>query len=958
MAMAAAPDAPRFEHRTETQSVLGIGTGTPRISWSVPSAEEGYAQTAYKLEVDRGGHVEVYTVSSPDQVLVPWPGQPLSSRQSAAVRVSVSHNGDWSDWSEASVVEAGLLSAHDWTAEFISPVSLGRLGTPAPILSGSIKLQGKVSKARLYATAHGIYVPTLNGKRVDDTVLAPGWTSYDHRLRYQTYDVTALLVSGENTLDLLLGNGWYRGRLGWENKRALYGDRLAALAQLEVTMVDGKTFVLASDGSWSARNSHIVADDLYDGQRTDLRGLPAGNAEVSVEVIPADFSRLVAPEGPAVRPTEVIPARSVSTSPSGKTVVDFGQNLVGWVRLRTHGLSVGSEVIVRHAEVLQNGELCTEPLRSARATDSYLVAGGREETLEPELTLHGFRYAEITGVPGLDASDLEAVVIGSDLPRRGWFSSSNELLNRFHENVVWSIRGNFVDVPTDCPQRDERLGWTGDIQVFAHTASFLFDTAGFLSSWLADLSAEQLPDGSVPHVVPDAIRSELTSIPTAAWGDAAVLIPWTLFQRTGDKQILSRQFSSMCSWVDRIAELAGPDRLWTGGFQYGDWLDPSAPPEDSARAQTDPDVVATAHLARSAEVLGEAAGVLGLAAEAAKYSKLASTVREAFARAYVTPSGRILSDGQTAYAMALEWALLPTEDQRQEAGRRLADLVRTSGFRISTGFVGTPLVCDALTSAGHVEIAYRLLLQTGCPSWLYPVTMGATTIWERWDSMRPDGTVNPGGMTSFNHYALGAVADWMHRSVAGLAPAAPGYRKLTIQPRPTASLTFASARHLTPYGESAVEWERADGRLTLRVTVPVGTTAQVHVPGDLEPETVAHGVHSWTVVDPTQHRREGSARTIRDLLDDDPVTWSALVSAAVETGIAPEGEAQAAERLGRYLDEPVTTLPWALAPERWVDGTTALRTRAAEILEASVVIPDNENLHNSSPVNPPAVHVA
>jgi alpha-L-rhamnosidase len=353
-----------------------------------------------------------------------------------------------------------------------------------------------------------------------------------------------------------------------------------------------------------------------------------------------------------------------------------------------------------------------------------------------------------------------------------------------------------------------------------------------------------------------------------------------------------------------------------------------------------------------------AAAELGMAEESARYSKLAGTVRQAFAQSYVTPSGRILSDGQTAYAMALEWALFRTEEQRQEAGRRLADLVRTSGFRISTGFVGTPLICDALTSAGHVEIAYRLLLQTGCPSWLYPVTMGATTIWERWDSMRPDGSVNPGGMTSFNHYALGAVADWMHRTVAGLAPAAPGYRKLLVQPRATASLTFASTRCLTPYGEAAVEWERSDGHLTLRVTVPVGVTAQVHVPGDLEPTNVHHGVYSWTVVDPTEHRSGGASHTIRELLDDDPATWSALVSAAVETGIAPEGEAQAAERLGRYLDEPVTTLPWALAPERWIDGSSALRSKAAEILQASGAVQDSNNTHNRTPVNPSAAHVA
>lgn len=937
MAHAAAPQGLRFDQRTETSPVIGLGTGTPRLSWFVPVANAGYAQTAYEVEVTRGEATEVYRVESNEQVLVPWPAPELKSRESAAVRIRVTDGGDWSDWSEASTVEAGLLNASDWAADFVSPADIGAPAMPAPILSGILDLPADIVKARLYATAHGIYVPTVNGQRVDDTVLAPGWTSYENRLRYQTYDVTSLLRQGPNHLDMLLGNGWYRGRLGFENKRAIYGDRLAVLAQLEVTTADGAVHVLLSDDSWTARNSHIVADDLYDGQSTDLREMAGVTASASsaVEVIPADHSRLVAPEGPAIRPIEVLPAVSVFTSPAGKTLVDFGQNLVGWVRLRTHGLPGGSEVVIQHAEVLENNELCTEPLRSAKATDTFIVAGAPEETLEPSLTLHGFRYAEVTGVPDLKAEDIEAVVIGSDLKRIGWFSSSDELLNRFHENVNWSIRGNFVDVPTDCPQRDERLGWTGDIQIFAPTASFLYDIGGFLGSWLRDLAAEQLPDGSVPHVVPDVIHSDFTNTPTAAWGDAAVLIPWTLYQRTGNRQILEQQYPSACKYVAKVASLAGDDMLWTGGFQYGDWLDPSAPPEDAARAKTDPDVVATAHLARSAEVLAYTAAVLGHDEDAATYHKLSEEVRAAFARSYVTPSGRILSDTQTAYAMALEWALLPSEDQRQEAGRRLADLVRVSGFRISTGFVGTPLVCDALTDAGEVDVAYRLLLQTGCPSWLYPVTMGATTVWERWDSLRPDGSVNPGGMTSFNHYALGAVADWLHRTVAGLAPAAPGYRKITVQPRPTAALTQASARHLTPYGEASVQWQREGGKLTLDVTVPVGTTAAVHVPGTSEPEVVSHGTHTWTVADPTPDTGEGNALTIRELLDRRPLTWSAVVDAAVETGIAPEGEAQTADKLARYLDEPVGNLGYALVPEPWISRNVSLREKVAQILKGS-----------------------
>ncbi|MFJ3772306.1 family 78 glycoside hydrolase catalytic domain [Streptomyces sp. NPDC090075] len=932
MVVAAAPCAPRFEHLTDVSPVRGIGTGSPRLSWVVPRADVDYHQTAYEIEVLRGGTTVSYRVDSTEQVLVPWPAPPLASREYAAVRVRVACQDQWSEWSESAVVEAGLLDADDWTAGFISPVGIGGLRMPAPVLRGAIKVPGEIRKARLYATAHGVYVPTLNGRRVGDLVLAPGWTSYEHRLRYQTYDVTELVRSGENVLEVLLGNGWYRGRLGFNQERALYGDRLALLAQLEVTTTDGRVHVLATDGTWTARESEILADDLYDGQRADLRRRGGGwrSATGVVEVVEGDLTRLVAPDGPPVRTSHVLPAEKVWTSPSGRTLVDFGQNAVGWVRLRVRGLAPGTEVVVRHAEVLEKGELGTRPLRTAEATDSYYLAGTGEEFLEPSLTFHGFRYAEVTGVPELRSEDVEAVVIGSDLRRTGWFTSSHNLLNRFHENVVWGMRGNFVDVPTDCPQRDERLGWTGDIQVFAPTAAFLFDSSGFLGSWLKDLAAEQLPDGSVPFVVPDVLRDAAPA--AAAWGDAAAIVPWVLYQRTGDKGVLEQQWPSMRAWVDKVADLAGPDRLWTGGFQFGDWLDPTAPPEDPFRAKADPDVVATAHLARSAAVVAEAARVLGRHEDADRYAVLAAEVREAFDRAYVTAAGRILSDSPTVYALAIEWGLLHTAEQRAQAGRRLADLVRAGGFRISTGFVGTPLVTDALDSTGHTDVAYRLLLQTGCPSWLYPVTMGATTVWERWDSMLPDGSINPGDMTSFNHYALGAVADWLHRGVAGLAPAAPGYRRISVRPHPTTALTSASARHLTSYGEAFVGWERADGRFRLDVRVPVGATAQVHLPGSAEPVLVGHGEHHWVVPDPVEPSNgSAAATTVRDVLDD-PTAWSAVVSAAVETGLAPRGEAQAAAGLSGYLDAPAGALAGALIPQDLHPGADAFQQAVNAII--------------------------
>ncbi|MET9088368.1 family 78 glycoside hydrolase catalytic domain [Streptomyces sp. NPDC004237] len=931
MCTCAPPSAPRVEHRSDGPAVLGVGTATPRLSWTVPRADPGWEQTAYEIEVTRTGRTHCVVVEGDDQVLVPWPDRPLASREQASVRVRVAHKEEWSAWSARTTVEAGLLSPAEWTARFVSPVGLGEWGRPAPVLTGTLHVPGRVVRARLFASAHGVWTATLNGGRVGDEVLAPGWTAYRHRLRYRAHDVTDLVREGDNRLEVLLGNGWWRGRLGFLGQHAFYGDRLALLAQLEVTTEDGAVHVLATDPTWTARESEVLADDLYDGQRTDLRRrADPPTATCPVEVVEGDLGRLVAPDGPPVRVTETLAALRVWSSPSGRTLVDFGQNLVGWVRLRVRGLAAGDEVVVRHAEVLEDGELGVRPLRTAKATDSYVVAGPDEVVLEPSLTFHGFRYAEVSGVPGLRAQDVTAVVVGSDLRRTGWFESSEPLLDRLHENVVWGARGNFLDVPTDCPQRDERLGWTGDIQVFSPTAAFLFDSAGFLGSWLRDLACEQRPDGSVPYVVPDVLDD--SDPVAAAWGDAATVVPWVLYQRTGDTGVLERQYPSMRAWVDRITALAGEDRLWRGGFQFGDWLDPSAPPEAPGRATTDPDVVATAHLARSADILGRAAAVLGRDAEAERYAVLAAQVREAFAREYVTPAGRILSDSQTAYAMALRWDLLPTPEQRAAAGRRLADLVRLSGFRISTGFVGTPLVTDALVSTGHAPTAFRLLFQTQCPSWLYPVTMGATTVWERWDSMLPDGSINPGEMTSFNHYALGAVADWLHRRVAGLAPSAPGYREILVRPTPARDLTHATARHLTPYGEARVHWQRSDGRFRLDVQVPVGATALVHVPGIEEPAKVGHGEHSWTVADPvTSPTPLGPGTRVRDVLDH-PETWAAVVAAATETGVAPRGEPEGAERLAAHLDAPLTDLAEALAPgELYLPGAPALRERLREL---------------------------
>jgi len=846
-----------FEHHREA---MGIGTSSPRLSWTIATTAIGWRQAAYQIEAygpDGQPRGATDRIPSDQSVLLPWPFAPLASGERVTVRVRVWGADERpSSWSALFAVEAGLLHAGDWIGRFVTPGwdEDTSQPQPCPMLRRAFSVRPGVVRSRLFVTALGVYEAQINGIVVGDHVLAPGWTSYDHRLRYQTFDTTDLLHEGRNAIGAMLGDGWYRGRLGFNGgHRNIYGDRLALLAQLVIEYTDGTIDLVTTDESWRAATGPILASDLYDGESYDARlerpgwsGPDYDDRDWStVRLLDRDLTTLVAPAGPPVRRTELIEPIAISTSPSGRTIVDFGQNLVGRLRLTVRG-EAGETVTLRHAEVLEGGELCTRPLRLAQATDHYTLRGGDSETWEPRFTFHGFRYAEVEGWPGeLRDGDITAVVCHTDLERTGWFECSDPLLNRLHENVVWGMRGNFLDIPTDCPQRDERLGWTGDIQVFAPTATFLYDTAGFLTSWLRDLAAEQDASGVVPFVVPNPLGRPPT--PAAAWGDAAVIVPWVLYQRYGDTGVLSDQYDSMRAWVECVAERAGESRLWDQGFQFGDWLDPSAPPDRPGAARTDAHLVATAYFARSAELLGRTASVLGRSDDEARYHTLAAEVRAAFNAEYVSPNGRMVSDATTAYALALQFGLLLKAEQRRRAGARLAALVRESGYRISTGFVGTPLICDALCSVGEHDVAFRLLTERSCPSWLYSVTMGATTIWERWDSLLPDGSVNPGEMTSFNHYALGAVADWLHRTVGGLSPAEPGYRRIDVRPVPGGGLTSARARHKTPYGLAECAWHVDGQTIQVEVVIPPNTTASVTLPGaDTEPIEVGSGSHRWS----------------------------------------------------------------------------------------------------------------
>ncbi|GAB3794307.1 glycoside hydrolase family 78 protein [Humibacter antri] len=732
-----------------------------------------------------------------------------------------------------------------WHAQMIAPDSDF---DSAPLLRTEFDLEkghGAVSRATLTLTARGIVEAWLNGRAVSDDVLTPGWSSYEWRLRYARYDVTGL-IEDHTAIALALGKGWFGGRLGWSGRGWFYGSELSAFAQLEIEFADGSHQLVTTNDDWTSGPGAVLANDLYDGETIDARRLedawknPGFTADDWVGVHAVDFdTSLLAPYiGPSVKRWNELPVAEVITSPSGRTLLDFGQNLVGWLRLRAQG-PAGAEITVRHAEVLEHGELGTRPLRTARATDRFILSGGEDE-FEPTFTFHGFRYAEISGWPGeFDPAAVTAVVIGSELTRIGTMTTSDPLLDQFHRNVVWGMRGNFVDVPTDCPQRDERLGWTGDIAAFAPTAAFLFDVDSFLSDWLVDLDLEQQHhDGIVGFVIPDVLKfadrerpSESGPIDaTAIWSDAAVWVPWTLYQAYGDTDVLRRQFGSMASHVHRVESLLSANGVWDGNFQFGDWLDPDAPPDDPARAKADKGVVATASAYRSARIVADVAEVLGLPDEHAEFDRIANRLHQAFNDEYVGQQGVVKSDCTTVYSLAIVFGLLSPEHE-EFAGRRLAELAQQAGYRISTGFAGTPFITDALTKTGHVEDAYRMLLERECPSWLYPVTMGATTVWERWDSMLPDGTINPGEMTSFNHYALGAVADWMHRVVGGIAPLTPGYSSVLVAPQPGGGLTDVQTALETRHGRVAVHWTLADGQFTVDAELPDGVTGALRLPG-------------------------------------------------------------------------------------------------------------------------------
>jgi len=843
-------DGLRVEYLTNP---IGIDVVQPRLSWRIASTRRNTMQAAYQLQVGtseasltRGANLlwDSGKMVSGASVFVDYGGPQTLSRTRYYWRVRVwDSSGRTSPWSAAAFWETGLLQPGDWTAEWITPppTAADSLPSPSPFLRRAFRVGDAVRSARLYVTSLGLYEIYLNGQRVGDQLFTPGWTSYRRRLQYQTYDVTALLRSGANVVGAMLGDGWYRGNLGFFRQRNLYGRQLALLAQLEIRYQSGRTERVVSDRDWKASAGPILSSDIYGGEtydaRRELSGWAAAGAPyddrnwttVGVLVYPPPAA-LVASLSPPVRRVRELRAVAIRLAPSGETIFDLGQNFTGWARLNVRG-PAGTTVTLRFGEVLdREGNLYTANLRAAAQTDRYTLSGNGREVYEPHFTFHGFRYVAVRGLPApADSATITGIAVSSDLAQTGSLVTSDSLLNQLQRNIVWGQRSNFLDVPTDCPQRDERLGWTGDAQVFARTAAFNMDVAGFFAKWLSDVAADQDPSGSVPWVIPNPLGGDSTHFAgTAGWSDVAVIVPWTMYLTYGDRRLLERQYPSMRAWVDYARRRAGTGLIWRPGWQFGDWLalhsdDPSYP-----GATTGTDLIATAFLAHSTDLVSRTAAILGHESDAAEYRARFRAIREAFNREFVSRTGRVGENTQTAYTLAIAFDLLP-DSLVSVAGGRLAQDVEARDHHLTTGFLGTPYLLHVLGATGHLGDAFALLTQRTYPSWLYPITRGATTMWERWDGIRPDSSFEDPGMNSFNHYAFGAVGDWMYQNIGGIDvdSAGPGYRRARIAPRPGAGLTSASASLQTAYGMLKSAWRLEGRRFVLDVAVPANTSAEV-----------------------------------------------------------------------------------------------------------------------------------
>jgi alpha-L-rhamnosidase len=848
---------------------LAVDVARPRLSWeleaSTPNAR-GLIQTAYQIVVsptanparpDPDALWDSGIVKSADTAQIEYAGKPIRPGQRVYWRMRVWDNtGAVSEWTKMSMWGAGLTTAESWGgAKWIGdPTPAPKEGfdqLPAPMLRKEFST-GKnrnIVSATVSATALGVYQLHINGHRVGENALAPEWTDYTKRIQYQTYDVTSLVRDGQNCIGAILGDGWYAGKIGlaWVvpkgPPRAIYGRLPRLLCRLDVKYADGTETTVVSDDSWrSTLDGPIRTNDVLDGETFDARRALAGwdapgfdaAAWKPAVVVDAPSAKLVAQPNEPISVTRELKAIAVSEPKPGVYVVDMGQNMVGWCRARLRG-KAGATITLRHAEMLNpDGTIYTTNLRNAGQTDRYTPRSDGEETYEPRFTYHGFRYVEITGLAGKPAIDaIVGRVANSAAPEVGTFECSDKMVNRLWQNILWTQRGNIVGVPTDCPQRDERCGWMGDILAFAPTACFNMDMAAFLTKWVPDTRDAQTADGRFADFSPQPYDPNVRFSSVPAWGDAGVFVPWVAYQTYGDTRMLAEQYPAAVKWVEYI-HAKNPELLWTNsrGNDYGDWLN-----ADTLKLQGWPakgaevpkHVFATMFFYRSTQIVSGIARVLGKVEEAKKYGELAAAIREAFVKAYVSPEGMLEGDTQAGYALALHFGLIPESLQRTATDRMIERFKPYDG-QISTGFHSTLPLMDQLSARGHNEDAYRLLLNRKMPSWGYEVDHGATTVWERWDGWVEGRGFQDPGMNSFAHYAIGAVGEWMYSSMLGIRAAAPGYGLISIEPHPGPGITWAKGTYHSIRGPIACGWEQSDAGLKVHVSIPPNTMANVTLP--------------------------------------------------------------------------------------------------------------------------------
>lgn len=855
-------------HCEYLENPMGLDVPAPRLSWvlSADSTMRNVTQKAYWLQVVKDKPVfsneaeivwDTKKVESDQSVHIKYNGKQLSSGTRYYWRVNIwDSQGRESGWSTPSYWETGLMDSLLWLAQWITPdiAENESIDQPSPLLRKEFLLEGKIKKARLFITSRGLYSASINGNPVTDQLFTPGWTSYHKRLQYQVCDVTNLLQNGANVAGVMLADGWFRGPLGPRQKRNYYGNKRALLYQLEIENSEGEKKTITSDNSWKSILGPIRLSSIYDGEIYDANyelenwDTPAYEAKDwnNVKTMNYPKDKLISSVGvPVKRIEEVKPVQKIIT-PKNELVFDFGQNLVGRLKIRIKG-NKNDTLTILHAEVLDPaGNFYTDNLRTAKQKIQYIFKDNNEINYEPVFTFQGFRYICIKNFKGtIDKENIAAVVIHSEMEQSGYFECSDSMINQLQSNIRWGQKGNFLDVPTDCPQRDERLGWTADVQVFASTAMFNYNTVAFFSKWLKDLKADQSKNGSIPDVIPD-IRNERGG--STGWGDASTIVPYTMYLKYNDKRILEEQYESMKRWVEYLHNLAGKDLILDSGRHLGDWLFFIHPTDWNTKpGYTDVNLIATAFFAHSSKLLAKTAEILDNKTDMVFYNQLFDSIKVSFNNEFMTKTGRLSSNSQTAYVLALYFELVPEELKTNVVEYLVKDIVQRN-YHLSTGFLGTPYLCHVLSENGKTDVAYKLLMQKTYPSWLYPINKGATTIWERWDGIKPDGSYQTIVMNSFNHYAYGAIGDWMYSVVAGIRAdeTKPGYKHFIVKPEPDPTLNYAKAGYESLYGKIETYWKTGNEQLYLSVTVPSNTTATIYLPYTDRVENVGSGKYTYS----------------------------------------------------------------------------------------------------------------